>query len=145
MDIDLSALRALERERDLSLDVLVAAIEQALLVAYHRTEGSHRLARVELDRKTGHVVVWAREEGPLIPAVDESERPTSSQQCARSKEEVRNQISPAACTLATDHTGDPIANVGTHRGRYLHTAKERRVADDKVERCRQIGTRKVST
>ena len=76
MDIDLSALRALERERDLSLDVLVAAIEQALLVAYHRTEGSHRLARVELDRKTGHVVVWAREEGPLIPAVDESERPT---------------------------------------------------------------------
>ena len=73
MDIDLAALRALERERDLSLDVLIPAIEQALLVAYHRTEGSYRLARVELDRKTGHVIVWAREEGELLPA-EEGER-----------------------------------------------------------------------
>ena len=73
MDIDLAALRALERERDLSLDVLIPAIEQALLVAYHRTDGSYRLARVELDRKTGHVIVWAREEGELLPA-EEGER-----------------------------------------------------------------------
>ena len=68
MDIDLAALRALERERDISLEVLIPAIEQALLVAYHRTEGAYRDARVELDRKTGHVVVWAREE--LEPAED---------------------------------------------------------------------------
>ncbi|HEU4999926.1 MAG TPA: transcription termination factor NusA [Lapillicoccus sp.] len=70
MDIDVAALRALERERDISLDVLIPAIEQALLVAYHRTEGSYRIARVELDRKSGHVVVWAREEGELLPATD---------------------------------------------------------------------------
>jgi N utilization substance protein A len=62
MDIDMSALRLLERERDISLDVLVAAIEQALLSAYHRTPGAYARARVELDRKTGHVTVWAREE-----------------------------------------------------------------------------------
>ena len=62
MDIDLAALRALERERDISLDILIPAIEQALLVAYHRTDGAYRHARVELDRKTGHVIVWAREE-----------------------------------------------------------------------------------
>mgnify|MGYP000241635961 CR=1 FL=1 len=74
MDIDLAALRALERERDISLDVLIPAIEQALLVAYHRTEGSYRLARIELDRRTGHVVVWAREEGEPLPA-EEGERP----------------------------------------------------------------------
>ncbi|HET7799676.1 MAG TPA: transcription termination factor NusA [Humibacillus xanthopallidus] len=74
MDIDLAALRALERERDISLDILIPAIEQALLVAYHRTDGSYRDARVELDRKTGHVIVWAREEGELLPAV-EGERP----------------------------------------------------------------------
>ena len=65
MDIDLAALRALERERDISLAVIIPAIEQAMLVAYHRTEGAYRLARVELDRKTGHVVVWAREEGEV--------------------------------------------------------------------------------
>ena len=62
MDIDLAALRALERERDISLDILIPAIEQALLVAYHRTDGAYRNARVELDRKSGHVVVWAKEE-----------------------------------------------------------------------------------
>ena len=61
MDIDLAALRALVREKDISLPVLVAAIEQALLVAYHRTEGANKQARVELDTKTGHVVVWAHE------------------------------------------------------------------------------------
>jgi N utilization substance protein A len=62
MDIDLAALRALERERDISLEVLIPAIEQALLVAYHRTDGASRDARVELDRKRGHVIVGARAE-----------------------------------------------------------------------------------
>ncbi len=64
MDIDLAALRAVEREREIPFDVLVTAIEQALLVAYHRTEGAQPRARVHLDRKTGHVVVYAAEVGP---------------------------------------------------------------------------------
>lgn len=63
MDIDVSALKALVREKDLSLDLVVESIEQALLVAYHRTEGSAEQARVSLDRKTGHVVVYAAEVG----------------------------------------------------------------------------------
>ncbi|WP_016909825.1 transcription termination factor NusA [Streptomyces xiaopingdaonensis] len=61
MDIDMSALRGLVREKEVSFDLLVEAIESALLIAYHRTEGSRRDARVELDRKTGHVTVWAKE------------------------------------------------------------------------------------
>ncbi|GAA1553052.1 transcription termination factor NusA [Kribbella hippodromi] len=61
MDIDMAVLRSLEREKDISLDVVVEAIEQALLVAYHRTEGAEQHARAELDRKTGHVTVFARE------------------------------------------------------------------------------------
>ena len=75
MDIDLAALRALERERDISLDILIPAIEQALLVAYHRTDDSHRTARVELDRKTGHVVVWAKEELEQPEPAEGAERP----------------------------------------------------------------------
>jgi transcription termination/antitermination protein NusA len=62
MDIDLAVLRQLERERDIPQGVVIAAIEQALLVAYHRSEGAQQRARVELDRKSGHVVVWAGEE-----------------------------------------------------------------------------------
>jgi transcription termination/antitermination protein NusA len=61
MDIDLAALRALEREKEIPLDLLIRTIEQALLLAYHRNQGTQNPARVELDRSTGHVVVWAQE------------------------------------------------------------------------------------
>ncbi|NHC22750.1 transcription termination/antitermination protein NusA [Nocardioides sp. IC4_145] len=61
MDIDLSILRMLEREKEISFDVLVEAIEQALLTAYHKTPGAQERARVELDRKSGHVTVLATE------------------------------------------------------------------------------------
>ena len=71
MDIDLAVLRGVERERDISLDVLIPAIEQALLLAYHRTDGAYRNARAELDRKTGHVTIWAREEFE-VPVEDEA-------------------------------------------------------------------------
>lgn len=65
MDIDMAVLRSLEREREIPLDVIVNAMEQALLSAYQRVEGHHRTARVQLDRRTGHVTVWAREEGEV--------------------------------------------------------------------------------
>ena len=71
MDIDLAALRALERERGIALDVLIPAIEQALVLAYQRTDGHYRHSRAELDRKTGHVVIWAREENEIPPAEGE--------------------------------------------------------------------------
>ncbi len=61
MNIDMAALRSLEREKDVSFDLLVKAIESALLVAYQRSEGSHPQARAVLDRKTGEVAVLAAE------------------------------------------------------------------------------------
>lgn len=61
MDIDLSVLRALEREKEISFDLVVEALEQALFVAYERTGGAQPNARVELNRKSGHVTVWAQE------------------------------------------------------------------------------------
>jgi N utilization substance protein A len=62
VDIDMKALRGLVQERQISFDLLVEAIESALLIAYHREPGSHRRARVELDRTSGHVTVWATED-----------------------------------------------------------------------------------
>ncbi|MET7558260.1 transcription termination factor NusA [Streptomyces albidoflavus] len=74
MDIDMSALRGLVREKEISFDLLVEAIESALLIAYHRTEGSRRQARVRLDRETGHVTVWAKEDrDDLVGAVEGAE------------------------------------------------------------------------
>ena len=61
MDIDMAILRSLEREKEISLDVLIDAIESALLVAYQRTPGAEVDARVNLDRKSGHVRVLVQE------------------------------------------------------------------------------------
>ena len=61
MDIDMTALKAVVVDKGLSLQTVVTSIEQALLAAYHHTEGHQQLARVELDRKSGHVTVWAAE------------------------------------------------------------------------------------
>jgi N utilization substance protein A len=61
VQIDLAVLRAVEREREVPLGVLVAAIENALLLAYQRTEGHEPHARVVLDRSSGDVAIMAAE------------------------------------------------------------------------------------
>ena len=61
MDIELSLLRGIEKEKAIPFDELVAIIEQAILTAYSKhvsEEGATpEGVRVELDRKTGHVAV----------------------------------------------------------------------------------------
>ena len=63
MDIDLSVLRSLKSEKDISMELAIKAIEDALLVAYHRSPDAAPAARVQVDRRTGHVTVWAAETG----------------------------------------------------------------------------------
>jgi len=71
MDIDVSALKALVNEKELSWDLVVTSLEQALLGAYHHTPGAFEHARVELDRKTGRVTVWVQETNAEGQAVGE--------------------------------------------------------------------------
>src|SRR3954464_3046074 len=61
MNIDLAALRALEREREIPFETILAAIETALLTAYRHTEGAEGHARAEIDRKNGAAQVFAQE------------------------------------------------------------------------------------
>jgi transcription termination/antitermination protein NusA len=75
MDIDLTLLRALEREKEISFDILIDALEQALLTAYHKTPGAQPKARVQLDRRTGRVTVLAAEvdeEGEVLREYDDT-------------------------------------------------------------------------
>src|SRR6476469_9521657 len=75
MDIDMTILRSLEREKEISFDILVEAIEQSLLTAYHKSPGAQSDSRVELDRKTGHVTVYAAElddEGKKVGEYDDT-------------------------------------------------------------------------
>src|ERR1700752_3646038 len=71
----MSILRMLEREKEISFEVLVQAIEQALLTAYHKTPGAQENARVQLDRRSGHVTVFAAEvddEGNVLGEYDDT-------------------------------------------------------------------------
>ena len=61
MDIDMSALRMIDKEREIGFEVLVGAIEQALLSAYEKGADAKPHARVSIDRKTGHVRVLVTE------------------------------------------------------------------------------------
>jgi N utilization substance protein A len=61
VNVDIAALRAIEREKEISFDTVLEAIETALLTAYRHTEGAQAAARVEVDRKSGEVTVWAQE------------------------------------------------------------------------------------
>lgn len=75
MDIDMSVLRTIEKDKEIPLDVLVTALEEALLNAYDKTEHPVRGARVELDRKTGKVQVIAPErdeEGNIVGEYDDT-------------------------------------------------------------------------
>ena len=75
MNIDLAALRALEREREIPFDTILAAIETALLTAYRHTDGAEPHARVEIDRKSGAALVYAQEmdaDGSLVREWDDT-------------------------------------------------------------------------
>jgi N utilization substance protein A len=85
VDIDLSVLRLMERERDIPFDELATIIEQAILTAYlkhtDQPEPKHGHpeepvpARVHLDRKTGHVTVYVVErddEGVIVGEAEDS-------------------------------------------------------------------------
>jgi N utilization substance protein A len=62
VDIDLALLKTIEREKEIPFDELARIIEQAILTAYAKhispTGEIPAGARVELDRKTGHVGVF---------------------------------------------------------------------------------------
>ncbi|GAB2597079.1 transcription termination factor NusA [Microlunatus antarcticus] len=61
MDIDISVLRLMEREKEISFELLASAIEEALLSAYEKTDAPVAGARVELNRRNGHVAVMVPE------------------------------------------------------------------------------------
>ncbi|MBO1751532.1 transcription termination/antitermination protein NusA [Actinotalea sp. BY-33] len=115
MDIDMTALRLVEHERDVSLDTLLSAIEQALLSAYHRTPGALTEARVEIDRRSGHVTVWAREPVEQPPAEE-------------------GQVTPDTPSTGPefDHTPEGFGRVATATARQVIVQRLRDAEDEQV-------------
>lgn len=61
MNVDITALRAVEKEKGIEFGSLIETLETALLSAYKHTEGHAPRARVEVDRRTGQIRVLAQE------------------------------------------------------------------------------------
>jgi N utilization substance protein A len=57
MDIDLNALRLVERDREIPFGELVEIIEAAIVAAYNKSVGHNDSARAVLDQKTGKVAI----------------------------------------------------------------------------------------
>jgi N utilization substance protein A len=75
VQVDITALHSIEREKEISFDTIIGALETALLTAYRHTPHSMPHARVSIDRKSGEVVVWAQElgaDGELIEEYDDT-------------------------------------------------------------------------
>jgi len=108
VDIDLATLRSLEKERDIPLGVLIDAIEQALVSAYHKTPGAYRHARAEIDRQTGKVSILAREE----PPEDSDKGPDDMPEF--------------------DHTPEDFGRIATATARQVIVQRLRQVGDDQV-------------
>lgn len=126
MDIDMTALRLVEHERDISLDTLVSAIEQALLSAYHRTPGAYEHARVEVDRRTGHVTVWARER--LDSAAAEPQATVEGSELP-----AEGAAHPAAVLGPEfDHTPEGFGRVATSTARQVIVQRLRDAEDEQV-------------
>jgi transcription termination factor NusA len=64
VNIDVTALKAVERERGIPADTVLEAIESALVTAYRHADGAAKHVRVHVDRKSGEVAVLAQEVGP---------------------------------------------------------------------------------
>src|SRR5690625_4097545 len=126
MDVDMNVLRMIESEREISLEVLVTAIEQALQSAYQRTPGALPEARVELDRRSGHVTVYARER---------IERPVP-EDLGTDDEEPGADEPPAAPGYDLgpefDHTPDNFGRIATATARQVIMQRLRDAEDDQV-------------
>ncbi|MDR1790160.1 MAG: transcription termination factor NusA [Propionibacteriaceae bacterium] len=61
MDIDIAALRQLERDREIPFKLILEALQDALANAYARTSGAIEGARAEIDQKTGAVRIFVPE------------------------------------------------------------------------------------
>lgn len=75
MNIDIAALRAIEAEKGIPIETVIATIQSALLTAYRHTDGHQPDARIDIDRKSGAVRVLAREsddDGNLVSEWDDT-------------------------------------------------------------------------
>ena len=106
------AVGVLEREKGISADRLMAALEDALLSAYKKTPGAAKYARVDMDRDSGDFRVYELilppdlEEQLLDEVEEEAGEPTVDPETGelRRARAARDRPGAARCSTATRST-----------------------------------------
>ena len=92
------AVHVLEREKGISAERLMAALEDALLSAYKKQPGAARYARVDMDRDTGDFIVYEllvpEELEEQLLAEVEIEEPTVDPETGEMREPEEPEIDP---------------------------------------------------
>ena len=104
------AVHVLEREKGISSDRLMAALEDALLSAYKKTPGAARYARVDMDRASGDFRVFELLVPPdleerLLSEV-EVEEPEIDPDTGEMREPGEPEIDPAVLAEHSDQIGE---------------------------------------
>src|SRR3954454_2865045 len=94
----IEAVHVLEREKGISAERLMAALEDALLSAYKKQPGAARYARVDMDRNTGDFIVYEllvpeELEEQLLSQV-EAEEPTVDPETGEMREPEEPELDP---------------------------------------------------
>src|SRR5919197_1217542 len=102
----LEAVRVLEREKGISSERLMSALEDALLSAYKKTPGAAKYARVDMDRNSGDFIVYellipADLEERLLSEV-ETEEPTVDPETGEMREPPEPELDPELLAQYSD-------------------------------------------
>ncbi len=117
------AVGVLEREKGISADRLMAALEDALLSAYKKTPGAAKYARVEVDRSSGDFRVYELllppdlEEQLLDEVEEEAGEPTVDPETGEMvypEPEVDQQVGQLLRNPLTERKIDSIRMVDEH-------------------------------
>ena len=98
------AVQTLEKEKGISAEKLMLALEDALLSAYKKTPGAAKYARVDMDRNTADFRVFEL----LVPR---SSRRSSSRR--RSRRSARSTPRPASCASPKTRRSTPRSSLST--------------------------------
>ncbi|BDR55125.1 transcription termination/antitermination protein NusA [Bombiscardovia apis] len=70
MELDLAEIHQLAAEQGIDAETLDESLSEALRLAYSKMPHASRHARVELDDRAGTLTIWAQDEIPQEPTVD---------------------------------------------------------------------------
>ncbi len=82
----LSALKQIEKERNIPIDLLLPAIEDALVAAYKRNFGPNQNVIIEIDRHTGELGIWQRK--LVVPEVEDPDNEMSLEEAQQYSPEI---------------------------------------------------------